>query len=275
MTRWEKSKCFQELESLLHVGFDVTTESNYGETKYEPEDRIIFYLSVADGWALGDKFFTMQESCFKRRSELRQKLAFKAFNVLCLNFFKFDKGDNESNFFWRNLIATERLLVAISNFFRAEKNIFGEIGIRNLSLTYNDHSHNEQQAVLFLSAMAKFIFELEKPCYFEPLTTPENIEENKKISEKVEAVDSLKPWLVEVLVCLNKADILRRRIVELNDACISKLEEIAFRAKIHCFTKIRPVETLEEAFFANSLAAYLLVEYRIKRAEHERLKESW
>jgi len=174
------------IESCLHVGFKKSMEQGaYGEKKYDETDRIIFYFFLADGRTDNDSLRIPEDkdrACFfgydqwrspiwKVPSKIRQYLAEKAFNMLCLNFFKIEVEkigrDDEFGDFWHKLIRDDRLLPVIQNYFRAEKHWLRGISLRNYD--YRDEaSHNEQQAVNFLLKLARFIFSWKEP-YIRPL----------------------------------------------------------------------------------------------------------
>ncbi len=290
LARWQAAKDLQWMESLLHVGFSVPLERwQHGEREYNRIDRDIFYFTIANGWA-DNYLLCLQENQEKKYyagydsngnvikktlGELRQQLAHKAFNMLCLNFFKVKLRNNRDGFdeVWERLIVSERLFPVIQNFFRVEERRYGNhLRILNLPLRDDKRSHNEQQAVNFLLNLAQFLWMWEEP-------NTEWYSEREKIDERLAAtrvrVDTAKSWMVEVLAILKGLDVLRKWILKLDKACLAKLKEIALRNELstyqHPVIKNRPVATLDEACYFGSKTAWLLKEHELMTKEHERL----
>jgi hypothetical protein len=291
LTCWQAAENLEWMESLLHVGFNVPLErGQYGEKEYV--DRILFYFTIADGWADDsllelptdkDKEYVVGRDSnwnkiWKKPRELRQQLARKAFDMLCPKVFKVElveggrHGDQDQiNEVWAGQVASERLLPVIQNFFRAEKDRHGDRTIiRNLSHGWrSERSHSEQQAEAFLLNLTNCLWK-----WKEPDTKnwgPDREEDNKRFAEACVRVDASKPWMVEVLAKLNRLDMLREWILQLDEACLAKLKEIAMRNEIHLVAKSRPVATLDEACFVGSKAAWLIKEYDLKTREYKRL----
>lgn len=227
LAHWQWAEDSQWMESLLHCGFNILLENgrSFGDKEYDEIDRLTFYLTIADGWVDnyllrlstdGDKKYNVGwdsngNIIRKTPRELRQQLAQKAFDLLCLNFFRKvelleggRRGD-EFNKDWERMITSERLFPLIQNFFRVEKERFSDIGIRNLSLEDDRRSHNEQQAVNFLLNLAKFIWGWEEPEI--PSYHPSKEEIDKRLAETRVRVDAAKPWMVEVLAFLGRLDV--------------------------------------------------------------------
>lgn len=289
-------ECLEWLESLLHTGFNGNVsfdKADYYEKPYDHIDRLIAYFTIADGWPKhyqfensdgnDNSYFTGYDksgnSVRKSTSELRQQVARKAFDMLCLNFFKEEEyryEESESNFWWK-VVLSEKLFPVIQNFFKIEKGRYNDrIEIRNLYHQTDKLSHNEQLAVDFLLKLANIIWgwkELETESWWK--------EDRKKAIEKYNMekrtyMDAAKPWMIEILVQLDKLDILRKWMFKLDQPCLDKLREIALRSELddfaHHVAKDRPVKTLEEACLAGSRAAWFLKEYELKKKELTRLK---
>lgn len=294
LEHWNKADNFQWMESLLHTGFGVPIEkSAYGEKEYGIIDRYIFYFSIADNWndSWMFRYHKSEEIEYsvgqnpngtmakKTASELRQRLALKAFDMLCLNLFKAELKTEyrvvpEFTYTWERVIMSEQLLPVIMNFFRPKKSEFDvRVDILNLPNRNNQKSHNEQQAIQFLLNMAKFLWELKTPGRYLRQTD----EEYKKWSvETLVRLDKSKPWMIEVLAELGKLDVLSRWILELDKACLAKLKEIAMRNRVFGVREPgekedRLVSTLDEACYLGSKAAWLLKEHELKLREKKRL----
>src|ERR1035437_271149 len=198
--------------------------------------------------------------------------------MLCLNFFKpelhADQRDENYQECWERGTVTERLFPVIMNFFRPEKEKFGDrIEIRNL--TGRDKlSHNEEQANDFLV----------KLCWFLWAWRGNDVKDWIKESEQAEAarqnivmrtrVEGAKPWAIEILSHLGKLGILDK-VLELSEGCLAKLKEIAMRNELsrHYFPveKDRQIANLEEACYMGSPAAWFLKRYELRLHEHQRL----
>jgi hypothetical protein len=286
---WQSTENFGDLRSLLHDGFTTSLErAGYNEKEYDKVDRLIFYFSIADGWDTCEPFQKSETTgiyflghdfsgnrILKNSSELRQMLAQKAFDMLCLNFFKAEskeeQGDEFANF--GKFRGFDRLQPVIQNFFRPEKNMFSETKIRNLTFR-GERSHNEEQAVNFLLKLVKSIWKWKAPVvYFSQ--KQEREKEEEAIRARKARVDSLKPWLIEVLAQLGRLDILQEHILELDKPCLDKLEEIALRTELkdhrHPVAEDRLVTSIEEACYAGSGAAWFLKRCQLKMKEQKRL----
>lgn len=285
LERWQSATTVEEMLGLLHTGFNVSLEhSQYGEKEYDSIDRDIFYFTIADGWAddyllrtpLDEKKhypFGRDEhgrTVHKSASEIRQVVALKAFDMLCLNFFRVELKED-------GRIASARLFPIILDFFRIEQPHFGtRFEIRNLNRSnWRELSHNEQLARKFLLNLARFVWgwkEVDTRFY----RGKDKEAAEKWITEMRARLDAAKPWMVEVLVNLDGFDLLREWMLELDKPCLAKLKEIALRSELsqygHPVVKNRKVTALDEACYTGSRAAWLLKERELKMREGERLK---
>lgn len=289
LSLWESTVIFEQKIGLLHVGFNLSLEHWTGEKEYDEIDRLIFYFINADSWTdydllrlpedSGESFHIRVNghSFGKMTCELRQQLAHKAFDMLCVNFFREIKLEKESGKFnreWEEIIISERLFPVIQNFFRAEEARIGrDIVVRNLSRWNDKRSNNERQAVNFLLNLARFIWEWEeRNTYFMPEPQKSGVEEyDAKVRAKIEAA---KPWMIEILSELNRLGALIEYILKLDERCLAKLKEIALRAEL-CgvlVAKSRPVTTIEESLYTGSKAALFLKRYEMTMWEYNRLK---
>jgi hypothetical protein len=293
MERWQAAVTLGDMLGIAHRGFKVSLEyCNYREKRYDEIDRLTFYFVNACGWAddellelSGDKekkyrvdYDQDGKGIKKTPVELRQELARKFFDMLCLNFFKAELFSKDKDYHggtrWEQMIISERLFLVIQNFFKPEKTYFG-YGIRNLSYYDDKRSHNEQRAISFLMSLAKFIWKWKEE-EIDSWQSPEQQEEKRKRNIKIRSrLDSAKPWMIEVLLKLDSLDILYKWILELDKNCLTKLKEIALRNKFndiyHPVKRDRTVATLDEAKYLGSKAAWFLAEYDLKKSEHKRL----
>ncbi|MFA6315286.1 MAG: hypothetical protein WC648_02885 [Candidatus Paceibacterota bacterium] len=291
---WQRAKRFEEMLGLLHVGLDVPINGYYPDGRsYNGVDRVIFYLKIADGWRnswllrLADENqenYVLGQDEFgnkirKTPSEMRQLLARKAFDILCLNFFKpelYDKKMGDHNQTLNYVITEEPLFPAIRNFFRTEKATLSEgMDVRNLPIG-DKISHNEERVIKFLLALADFIFDWKKEDYLETYCTAEAQEKAIERNEKKKtAIDTAKPWMIEILSQLDHLEILEKRLLHLDQPSIAELREIALRSRFNdCVdpvNKDRCARTIDEACYLRSPAAWLLTKRDLILREHRRL----
>ena len=287
---WCLASSFQMMESLLHCGFDTPIKKSLWGTRWpeldcDEEHRLLFYLSVAEGWVgssskfgVPDEDGIMYEVGFDEKGcsvkkfpyELRQQLATKAFYVLCSNFFKRmelkggGRNGDDFNERWRLIVDSDRLFGAIKKFFRAESSFSGRWSVCNLRIRAEEYwSQREQQAVTFLLNLATFLWG-----WREEVSYSNHLEVAERNCKTRAIIDAAKPWMVEVLVSLRKMDLLYKHIFGLDEACLAKLKEIALSTQLSHYdqpvAEDRKVETVDEACYAGSLAAEFLVIHEIK-----------
>jgi len=229
-------------------------------------ERVIFLFNMANGW-----------------ENPKERLAKKSFDVLCQNFFKvkesYGKDGGYSEVHSRlTMCDSSQIIHAVQNFFRIEKEqTSGYVSIRNFSRTNKEESLNEKLVESFLLNMGKFLWKWRE---YDPTWCKANIERidayGQNDPEIRKSIEEAKPWMIEVLFCLNGLELLRKRMLNFNEPCLIKLKEIAFRSVLYVgqdpVVQTRSVTTREEACYTNSVAALLLKEYVLKKKEHKRLK---
>ncbi len=251
---WNETPYLELRHSLLHFGFDVPCE--------DPVSRILFYLSIADGWNEHPFDKEGRDHGLLHRPTPRMKkgdLSRKAFEVLCLRRFKKTKEYNEEryNFGW---MCEEQTLVAVLAFFygidpyhydREEKRL------KNLERGDSDkHSAFARDFLIDFIDWAWAYSEYDK-------------------KELVAMLTSHRPDFLELLYGMRRLALFTGYGMALDEASIAKLEELALGQKLYFQlerTHRRPV-TIEEAVYAGSPAAQLLTLYRVSREERERLEE--
>ena len=286
---WENTKDSFTMEGLLHKGYDELYIG--GEEAHEK--RLRFYFNVAHGWndrnALRHPDFA--RNCYDFRNEdgsiierseqfFRQKLARKAFDILCLKFFKLNKEfqtsysrKDERMRWWQDNILTTHIFMILVNFFFLDDDMW----IMNLiNRKEEDRSHNEGHVLDFFLYFTNFLFEWkEYPIY--DYESDHTKEEKRKYNEKMKPLILVgRIWIIEVLNQLNKLNVLEKWILEFDECCIEKFKEISMRTELdkneHPVKANRKVETIEEAYFAGSVAAHLLVRNKISKGEYDRLR---
>lgn len=297
LIRWESAGTHLEMLGLLHGGFTVSLTERLGEGKYDYIDRIIFYLSIAHGWS--SSVLLQCESDLEQRahildvdhdrygnavsrmtlSQLRQQVARKAFDMLCLNFFRdiklLGRGHllGAFSYDWE-VIVSGRFFPVLQDFFKEQKGDSGDVEILNLPNPNERPTNNVEHMVEFLLNLARFLWGwTEGEQRFGHLAPSTQAEEAERLVGMRSRIDRAKPWMIEILDDLNRFDVLRQ-IRKLDDHCLAKLEEIAMRALLNkhdAFFKRRRVKTLGEACLADSPAALFLNEYTVRARAYERL----
>ncbi len=284
---FEKAGTLTEMVSLIHEIFDVDVHNRcHNEPEYEEIDRIIACLSLADGRlnskilrGEGDDTFSvrLREIGWKRNTvrsqELKQKVAAKAFSVLCTNFFKVEMivpGSLTGK--WVGWIEGGKLIPALQHFFRLENDGFGRISMPNIDLYYKSR-HEEAVTINLLLNLGKFLWEWNAEISW---SRPEAEKQKKdEANAKFQAtLDEIKPWMLEVLWFMDKLEILRKYILRFKKEDLDKLKELALRQEVkmdpHSIERDRRVKTVDEAYLYDCDAARLLVEHQKKTDEIKR-----
>ncbi len=212
---WNEVGLTEFRHSLLHFGF-ATPCDNY----QEPLDRIRFYLTVADGHAKS-KYMERPdekqagiplESAFnsyrttlgyvRHPSELRQKIARKAFEVLCPNFFHDRRDTNDTRSpVWTEEVLQKKVLPTLLWFLRVE----GEHLINGVTWTRSDH-----QMKIFVDFAFKF-------CRF-----------------AWKYLDTRRPQLVQILAALGKTYVLLDEdAYPMNKPALLMLKKLAMSHELH------------------------------------------
>lgn len=254
---WNETPYLELRHSLLHFGFDVPyPEDNTSQ-------RILFYLSIADGW--NDISFEPKQHhlSYPRNPPhlLKGALPRKAFEVLCLRWFKPVKEFNEEKYKYSWVCDEQVLLAVLAFFYGIDPSHYKRDEKRLKNLTHGD---SDKHSVLARTYLVNFIIWAWRLLRHEA---------DEKL---VERLASHRPAFVEVLDALGRLDVFTGPgRCGLDDASRAKLEELALGQE-HYFPleqKERRPKTLEEAVYVGSLAAQLLLLHRVTRVEHVRLKE--
>ncbi len=292
LAHWDNCKTAEEMIGLLHAGFRVSIgPPYYGAHEYDPIDRVILYLEIADGWWNSDLLRNSSDERYQEiqydfgrdqhgnnqkrsASEMRQIVARKAFDVLCQDFFRVDLHAGRQGFAgdWRRVVASEKLFPVILNFFRAtETRSSRQVEVRNLSL-YGDVAPLEKLARQFLLGLVSFIWDYKSLVEQYGGTDPSRVKAREEEERLVARLTEAKPWTIEVLSFLGELDLLWRW--ELDEPSLDKLRELALRAELstRLVLNSRRAKTIEEASVAGSRAAQFLILYRFDVEERKRLK---
>lgn len=254
---------------LLHYGFQVKadTTEEYGE-------RLLFYLNAADGhchaWAFR-KFNERQEEMRTpfntthrmTAQDVYRVLAEKAFVELGRNVFKNTERRGETPSWYDDVFRIPGIFEKVLWFFRpSEKDWW----LRNLG-------HDWKEAPTSYQVAADFLFEICILGFNSGLLRSYDREVRLKLAES-------QPLLVEILSGLKRLDYLLGIEGKISPACLTQLEKIAMRRDFWLPTQEqrwqnhhRKPATLEEAIYANSEAARILMALRIKNAQKERFAQ--
>lgn len=297
---WREANNLQTMEGLLHVGFSMVMDrTSHEEKEYDHVDRVLFYLSVADGWLdfgllrnptadSGEDYRVGRDrngnAIRKTQPELRQMVAEKAFNILCQNFFKLDpelyKNSSERlTRFFENLVFSDKVFPILMKFFCPEvSGTHQRVPIRNLPRrTWRDISHNEELVIDFFVNLASYLFKWQAPEIASWKEESEKIKHKALVEKMCSRVAEAKLWMIEILVYINRLDVLNdpEKMFELDKLSLARLKEIAMRTELndiyHPVEEDRSVASLEEACYAGSKAAVFLLIYRVRLDVHKHL----
>lgn len=253
---WEQTDLPVEFrESLLFRGF--------GAEAYDWEEsaeRIKLYLCLADGY-LWENNFTDQnpenekfylQTCLGnlRPCEIRQSLARKTFETLCLHVFKNTSKGEFRQPDWARLVADEEILKAILFFFR-----LGDYGrFKNLP-DHRGDSRNNHHTLTAVQFLRELVFH----------TWPVSHKPNWWSEGSMNMFRCHYPQFIEILAGLGELDSLieYRRYKEMTFDCFERLRRISLAGG--------KFGNLEEAIYNGSAAARVLYCIEVIMKEEKRL----
>lgn len=225
---WDSTERLEFLHSLLHFGFEAHLEDE------EFTERVLFYLQVAEGWTM----FTDSGS---------HQLARKAFEMLCLNYFKQVQSknitlDRKPAELERDLRIHQALLI----FFRpqAELDVCGRLPLVNVGLLTGHHAE----------IVKSFLPELIRLCWY----------------NRNQRMQRYRPRYVEILASLGELELLTRRKapnldLEIDNQAMAKLEELALKPRPRLEGEPIIPNDVEHAAFLGSAEAQTLLILRVMR----------
>jgi len=283
---------FFEKLGLLHHVFDVELGRRPEDPYkfYGEHDRLAILFDIADGWTHSSNFdwrtqkeklsgygYRNDETTYfvgyergmsggrrahRTKSEQRQVLARKAFDLLCMNFFRHYApvehvdAETEAERMWEML--SGEMYPLLVRFFRIEEDESSGVVLCNLTPLYCDKSDNEKHAIRFLLKLAKYLW-------------------GWRCTVERDRANAARLWLIEVLNCLGELKFFdkQERLLGLDEPCLVVLTGIALRAELgerqdQSSVKRRPA-TIEEACYADSFAAALLLKRQVMVGERDRL----
>lgn len=267
---WEAEVHPECLIGLLHIGFDVPLDT-------EVSDRILFYLSIADGHASGigsweEERRELSYTSFGRHitwARIRQRVAQKSFQELCRRVFKNTEPRDRVPSWLATLTSDSyRVLNAVLAFFLECDPVWIQQGQLLRNLPRDAKCHECGIAVSFLTDLCTFAWNsFLLPNYGDGPAIEENLRQRR-------------PQLVRVLAGLNNLSFLEEMSSEdLDDACCEELKRVALGEKLHLPTgpdwreTFRLPETLEEAVVGRSKAARVLLLHMIWQKELKRCEQ--
>ncbi len=273
LMRWETDGItLSERRGLVEDGFNVRFVSFRPDgLSFSNEDRILFYLRIAEGWARPGFFEspldpTRRDYLLGIRkdgsydygyvADVRQRIAVRAFELLwersfsihCQStLFEIDRRVRE-RFEYRYRIAT--LLPGLMAFFREENRLSNHFEIANLT-ECTDQSETKHQAVKFVVRLSRFMWKVLEQNINE--SDPETFRNDETTPEG-------RTWSIRVLAKLNKLHVIREFAPYFGKGDVEVLREISMRNRIrpeHGVSKTRQVRTIEEARITGCPAADL------------------
>lgn len=261
---WDAALYAEQLHSLLHFGFDVLTKN--GD---ETNERIQFYLSIADGhsdfyrdifrWKdVPEDGTARYQSAFgeQLRTDLRRKVARKAFEMLCLKFFK-RQVTSFKPARYIEIVMDEKTLQAIIGFFLHDDAEAGE----KKTIANRDHDVFDSH---LNAIIVEFLLREVKECWKYPANRNERELYRKAL-----------PQFVKILWRLDRFDLLLQEESCQPDEVLATLEAIAMSSEISDRQGAvhRKPCSIEEAAAFGVRAAQTLILLRIKKSEQARLEE--
>lgn len=272
---WEAEVHPERLIGLLHIGFDVPLKTYASEQTYASE-RILFYLSIADGHTsdIGSWEEQNRELGFTSLgrnltwAEIRQRVAQKAFQELCRHLFKNTERPDQTPSWFRELTEDScHILDAVLDFFLERDLESGPLKMRLRNLLQHEKSHEHEIAASFLEELCIFAGSYPQPFRERDAEIEKNLRQRR-------------PQFVRILVGLNKFALLRWESPEdLDDACYKMLKRLALGTELYLPTEpswekhLRLPNTLEEALTGGSGAAKILLLHGIRLKEHKRFAQ--
>ncbi len=285
LTRWEGVISLQEMLGLLHFGFEVEMYSR--ERNYTWKDRILFYLSIADGWTDDWHMYTEedrekrgrdQECAYSVRPtnndnrvrktipQLRREVATKAASLVFKQLIQITvevsgRCRPEPNPEWESIF-TDDFFPFLRHFFRiTERTEFSNPEVMNLTTGSAINSHVQRFMIQFLTNLAQAMWGWQEPSYY-------STDERRERAEALRArIEDAKPWMVEVLCRCRESAMLEKWLLNLDGKCLEVLASVALEKDL---LRDGRAETVEAACYDGSPLAWLLIRHRVLSEETKR-----
>jgi hypothetical protein len=264
--RWNDEGSVEVRLGLLH-----TLETKYWDWKESRKEILDFLLNHSDGWREGEEHFRTS-SGENRRGQDRKKLAAKAFSVLCRCFLskKRESPHLSENFAWIWILGDKEALQALVDFF-----VLPTGGCKNCFSSSCSKEGSDDKIT------SNFLFDLAK-CGWTQSHVVDSIQWNRVYFDTKELLITLQPRFIEVF---DEARQLHwfltlhgGRYVDLNEASMQKLRDIALRHASHLphmpvteqlGDTLRVPRNIEEAVYGRSQAAAVYAIHDILRKQRE------
>ncbi len=259
LARWNETKHLADRLGLLH---HLTTQDGW----FQYPELVSLLLDFADGYRCLSNFYNREESYYHRHeiAKKRQVIAKKAFEVLCLRFFR--EGKDGGCPFWWWILKNEALFNK-ALWFLSVKDYNNRL--RNLDFHFDISSaedRHQETFRIFARRFARLGWDFPANCHLDPVV-------GKRI------VDS-KPQFIDVLCALGELQWLNTQ--DLDKACLDKLTKLALEQSIRLPQETvsdtrysRQPKSLEEAVLGCSVAAQVVLLYRIREREQNRIKATY
>lgn len=261
LEEWNQATLAERMRELLFVGFNVSSRSTE-----EQVNRLKHYLAVAEDHTGNAWIFSVApiddheyhcNTVFGRKKmhELRPIIAQKAFEMLCLKFFKNESQSEHDRPSWIFLMSREEVLKSILYFFRLEsRNSRSFVNLSHSMHWKNDH--RTQIAVDFL-------------CEFISSAWPVD-ESHARVSEwwdsnSLDMFRNYYPNFVDILHGLGRLRLLLERYANVDKTSLARLKELALAGGEY--------KTIEEAIFNGSQAATVFHLLEVIKKEGRRQEE--
>jgi len=254
LAQWKAAKYQAEMLGLLHC---LADEENY---ILNVPEGVSFALEIADDY---DGYFDGYEDYDRQElARARKTIAQKAFQVLCLKFFKTPTRFEEKPHWWW-MLSHEVLFQKVLWFLRPEQ--------RNYWYESERLDHPQDLFQKFLEEFPQVGWEY--PSLYHRYEGRWSQEDDGMQARMIAA----RPRFVEIILKTRRVHWLSGQ--ELDDACIAKLTELALREKLSLPPKLdgshedthRKPESLEEAALGGSVPAKMLLLHKIIGEERQRL----
>lgn len=265
--RWDATFILAERLGLLYY---FTMES--GWFYKEQAELVSFLMEIADGHRHTSNFQTSGERFDYHGEDIaknRQKIAEKAFAVLCTKFFKAgERYDNEPLWWW--MLGNDAVFQKVLWFLRLD-DTFGSNQARNHDFYADKLSHPHDVFRRFINEFIELGWEEDSP-----INRSYGSPDDAALARLVVA----RPLFIELLNNQRNLNWLNRR--SLDAASIKKLTEIAMSHELHMppceaaqRNTYRKPKTLEEAILGGSAAAQVIILWRIRKEEAGRIEEQY
>lgn len=269
-------------EGLLHKGFEKSLgKADYSEPEYTEADRIIFYLSIADGWEDGSNLLRGEEiklypQSTPKMQAIRMSLAKKAISVLYQNSFKVwvDRGDDRYVYYEK--MVTSRELLPILMYFFSKEQKDKTLAPRNGVHSYPTSSHLSEQLAKFLIMLIQAILfwdadDLLAGREYSRMAPAEKLVFGELVDTETERFFKAKVWAVEMLSSLHKLDVLEKGCMArsfIDDTVVYALQAIELRETIVIKGETMKVKNHHQALKAGSKAAWILAKHYVENDCH-------